>query len=175
MIELGDRHVDNIDPRGRTCAGVREQDNNSPPGTVIVFRAQPMTPPVTPATRITSTAEITLVRPGWIEQRYREGAQFTPEALWENLGVIAAFSASGPSVLLNIFPAGMVVNLLMMNEDHFREPRPRENIRALAVVTDSAEMHTASKLYFIYHQQPFDTAVFEDEFDARAWLRDRMA
>lgn len=131
--------------------------------------------PATPITRNTSTAQITLVRPGWIEQRFMDHAQFSPEALWENLGAIAAFSAYGPSVLLNIFPAGMVVSLPLMNENHFREQHPKENIRALAVVTDSAEMHTASKLYFIYHQQPFETAVFEDERDARAWLRERMA
>ncbi|MEO8589623.1 MAG: hypothetical protein ABI432_09655 [Flavobacteriales bacterium] len=133
-----------------------------------------MTPPETPTTRTTSTANITLVRAGWIEQRYREDAQFSPEAVWENMGTIAAFSAYGPSVVLNIFPAGMAVNLPLMNEDHFREPRPKENIRAMAVVTDSEEMLTASRLYFIYHQQPFETAVFEDEIDARAWLRKRM-
>lgn len=132
-----------------------------------------MTPPETPTTRSTSTAEITLVRPGWIEQRYRDDAQFSSEALWENLGVIAVFTAHGPCALLNIFPAGMVVSLPLMNDDHFREQRPKENIRALAVVTDSEEMRTASRLYFMYHQQPFDTGVFDDERDARAWLLER--
>lgn len=87
------------------------------------------------------------MRPGWIEQRYRDDAQFSPEALWENLGVIAAFTAHGHCALLNIFPASMVVSPPLMNEDHFREQRPKENIRALAVVTDSEEMRTASRLY----------------------------
>jgi hypothetical protein len=45
---------------------------------------------------------------------------------------------------------------------------------ALAVVVDSPEMYTASKLYFLYHQQPFETRVFEEERDARQWLREQL-
>jgi hypothetical protein len=35
-------------------------------------------------------------------------------------------------------------------------------------------MYTASKLYFLYHQQPFETRVFEEERDERQWLREHL-
>ena len=133
-----------------------------------------MTTPPTPITRTTATAEITLVRPGWIEQYYLPGTQFSQDMLVENQDAIAALSAYGPCVLLSVFDAGMKVMPPLMNRDHFREHRPQGNIRALAVVTDGEAMHTAAKLYFMYHLQPFETQVFEDEHDARAGLRERL-
>ena len=56
--------------------------------------------------------------------------------------------------MLSVFHAGMDINLPLMDRDHFREQRTKGNIRALAVVTDGEAMHTAAKLYFMYHQQP---------------------
>src|SRR5688572_9159597 len=70
-----------------------------------------MTEPQTPISRITATAEITLVRPGWIEQYYLPGTQFSQAMLEENQLVITDLSAYGPCVMLSVFHAGMEINL----------------------------------------------------------------
>jgi hypothetical protein len=69
----------------------------------------------------------------------------------------------------------MQVQPELMNNDVYRDQRNKGHMWALAVVVDSPEMYTASKLYFLYHQQPFETRVFEEEHDARRWLRDQLA
>lgn len=123
----------------------------------------------------TSTATLTLVEPGIIEQRYHDDAQFSPEGLQENIAAMEALcDHHGPCGILSIFPAGMEIHPGLMNNDVYREQRTKGHMKALAVVTDSQELYTASKLYFMYHQQPFATAVFEEEFDARRWLRQQL-
>jgi hypothetical protein len=127
-------------------------------------------------TTTTSTATLTVLEPGLIEQRYHVGAQFSREGLEENrLAVTAICEQHGPCVILGIFPAGMQVQPELMNNDVYRDQRNKGHMWALAVVVDSPEMYTASKLYFLYHQQPFETRVFEEEHDARRWLRDQLA
>lgn len=127
-----------------------------------------------PHERLTASAVIVMPRFGWIEQRYLDDAQFTEAAVAENQAVIDAFAEGRPYVLMNVFPAGMRVSLPLMDKDHYRDRRESDPVRAIAVVTDSAEMHTATKLYFLYHQQRFASEVFDDEEDARAWLRTFM-
>lgn len=128
----------------------------------------------TPITHRTATAEITRVRPGMIEQHFFADAQFTLDTVRANQAVIDELGGDGFYVLLSVFPAGVRVNLELMNMDHYRHQRSSNALRALAVVTDSEELHTASKLYFLYHQQAFPTQVFEDEHDARAWLEQHI-
>jgi hypothetical protein len=120
----------------------------------------------------TTTATLSLLEPGIIEQRYHDTAQFSQEALVENIEAMEALCGHhGPCGILSIFPAGMAIHPGLMNTDVYREQRTKGHMKALAVVTDSAELYTASKLYFLYHQQPFATKVFEDEHDALKWLR----
>jgi hypothetical protein len=123
----------------------------------------------------TATATLTLVERGIIEQRYHDTAQFSPEAMVENIAAMEELCGPhGPCGILSIFPAGMAIHPGLMNSDVYREQRTKGHMKALAVVTDSEELHTASKLYFLYHQQPFATRVFEEEHDARAWLRQQV-
>lgn len=139
------------------------------------FRDGPLPMASAVACITTSTATHTLVEPGIIEQRYHATAQFSPEAVLENIAAMEALCGHhGPCGVLSIFPAGMAVHADLMNSDVYREQRTKGHMKALAVVTDSAEMHTASKLYFIYHQQPFPTGVFEEEHDALLWLRQQL-
>ena len=56
----------------------------------------------------TSTADILLVRRGWVEQRYLKDAQFTDETVRENRDTIVALGAGAPYVLLNVFPLACV-------------------------------------------------------------------
>jgi hypothetical protein len=123
----------------------------------------------------TSTATHVLVEPGIIEQRYHDTAQFSPDALAENLAAMEVLCGHhGPCGILSIFPAGMAIHPGLMNTDVYRDQRTKGHMKALAVVTDSAELYTASKLYFLYHQQPFATKVFEEEHDALKWLRQQV-
>lgn len=123
-----------------------------------------------PLQRRTTSALIVRPHPGWIEQRYMDDVQFTEAVLMENQKAIDELAEGGPYVLLTMFPAGLQVSLPMMDKDHFRDQREANAVRAIAVVTDSAEMQTACKLYFLYHQQFFVSEVFEDEDSARTWL-----
>ena len=123
----------------------------------------------------TPLAKLTFLEPGIIEQRYLDNAQFSPEGLLQNLAAMETLcDHHGKCCLLSIFPAGMQVKADLMNNDHYRDQRNKGQIRALAVVTDSMEMHAASKLYFMYHQQPFETRVFEEEVDALRWLQSQL-
>ncbi len=128
----------------------------------------------TPIKHRTATAEIMRVRRGLIEQHFFADTQFSLDAIEANHAVINELSGEEPYVLLSVFPAGLRANPELMNMDHYRDHRSSNALRALAVVTDSQELHTASKLYFLYHQQAFPTQVFEDEFDARAWLAEQL-
>lgn len=120
----------------------------------------------------TATATLTWTAPCILVLRYRDDAQFSPEDVQENMAVIAEMCGrKGPCCLLNIFPAGMKVQPPMMNNDYYRDQRDQQGIKAMAVVTDSMEMYTASKLYIMYHPQPFDARVFEEEREALEWLK----
>lgn len=126
-------------------------------------------------TTTTSTATLTVLEPGLIEQRYHVGAQFSTEGLEENrMAMEALCEHHGPCGILSIFPSGIRVQPELMNTDVYREQRGKGHMRALGVVVDSPEMYAASKLYFLYHQQPFETKVFEEERDARQWLRELL-
>jgi len=129
-----------------------------------------------PTSVTTALATLTVLEPGIIEQRYHADAQFTPEGLVEIIAAMEVLCAHhGRCCILSIFPAGMQVQPELMNNDVYREQRNKGHMRALAVVVDGPEMYTASKLYFLYHQQPFETKVFEEEFEARKWLRELLA
>jgi hypothetical protein len=124
----------------------------------------------------TSTATLVLLEPGLIEQRYHQNAQFSLAGIQENIASIATLCGHhGPCGLLLIIPSGVAVQPGLMNTDLYRDQRNTGYIRALAVVVDDPELYTASKLYFLYHQQPFETMVFEEEHDARRWLRVQLA
>jgi hypothetical protein len=132
-------------------------------------------PSLDPVTIVTSNARLTLLEPGIIEQRYLADAQFTTEGLQENIAAMETLcDHHGQCCILSIFPSGMQVQPELMNSDIYRDQREKGHMRALALVVDSPEMYTASKLYFLYHQQPFETKVFEEEHDARKWLRDLL-
>lgn len=111
---------------------------------------------------------------GFIEQRYLDDAQFSAEAVAENIKAIASLCKKGTCALLTVFPRGIQVNKDLMNKDLFRAYRDKPYVCAIAVVTDSTAMHMASKVYFTYHPQAFPTRIFEEEDDARQWLNEQL-
>ena len=127
-----------------------------------------------PPTIETATAFVTLTEPWLIEQRYKPITSITFANVHENSDARAQLCPEHPCALLVVVPKEIVPDPSMSNEDHFRSARAKAHILALAVVTDSSMMTTVSKLYFMYHPQAFETKVFEEEYDARKWLRDKV-
>ena len=130
--------------------------------------------PGEPPTIETATAFVTLTEARLIEQRYKPIAVLTFENIHENADARSRLSPDQACTLLVVIPKEMVPDPPLSNEDHFRSTRAKSHILALAVVTDSSMMTAVSKLYFMYHPQAFETKVFEEEYDARMWLRSKM-
>jgi hypothetical protein len=105
----------------------------------------------------TSLATLTLVEPRFIEQRYEPTARFDLAGLEENQRAREQLCAGMLCAVMVVIPAEMPVHPPSVNMDHFRAERAKRNILALAVVTDSAMMHTTTKLYFMYFQQVSST------------------
>ena len=123
----------------------------------------------------TSTAIFERMAPRYIQQRYKPDARITSECVQENQLVRQRLCNGEPCAVMVVFPAEVRVNPAATNTDHFRDDRAKGNILALAVVTDSAQMHTATKLYFMYFQQAFPVKVFDEERDAHRWLLQHLA
>lgn len=127
-----------------------------------------------PLTIETATAFVSLTEPRLIEQRYKAVAVLTFENIHENSDARARLSPEQACAVMVVVPKEMIPDRPLSNEDHFRSTRAKAHILALAVVTDSSMMTAVSKLYFMYHPQAFETKVFEDENDARKWLRNKL-
>ncbi len=123
----------------------------------------------------TDTADITMIGPRLIEQRFRPDARFSVDAFERNGIARKKVSNGKPCALLIIIPAEIPVHPPSTNQDHFRKERKAGSVLALAVVTNSEAISAVSKFYFRYHPQPFDVRVFDDEDMARTWLIDKLS
>ena len=108
--------------------------------------------------------------PAFVEQRWHADAVFSPEAVERNQQAIDDLADGQPYVLMNIFPSAMQVSMELMNKDHYRERRDTDPVIAIATVVGGETMLAATRLYFMFHPQPFPVGVFEEERDAREWL-----
>jgi len=122
----------------------------------------------------TSTASLTLVEPGFIEQRYRSSARFCVKSLAETRKAREKFCSERPCVVMVVIPAEVPIESSLANVDHFRKESGERSILALAVVTDGAMLTSVSKFYFMYFPQSFPVKIFERESDARTWLRQHL-
>ena len=122
----------------------------------------------------TSIATVSLTGPRFVEQRIKPTARFETEGLKENNEALEQLCNGTLCAVLVVIPAEVPVNLPVVNVDHFRSEREKRCILAMAVVTDSAIMHATAKLYFMYFQQAFPAKVFEEEGDARTWLKEQL-
>lgn len=120
----------------------------------------------------TSTARLELVAPGFIEQHYRGDAVFAPGVFERNRKARWKLAANKPHVLLIVLPPELPVHPPSTNEDHYRKDSDARMILALAVVAQSTAVNAATKFYFRYHAQAFDVHVFEEEDEARQWLKE---
>ncbi len=123
----------------------------------------------------TRLATMSLVEPGLIVQRFREGAKLDRPGFEENRKARAELSAGGRHAMLSVFPKDIDFELEITTRDHFQPERERNTLVALAVVAHDTLATSLSKLFFSYYPQVFDTAMFEGEVEALVWLRDKLA
>ena len=117
----------------------------------------------------------TLVDDHLIEQRYHPDARFSPALLKEARLARQKITRKGACALLVVIPPEIPVHPPSTNEDHLRQESQQRSILALAVVAENTAVNAATKFYFRYYPQSFETKVFIHEDDARQWLNLQMA
>lgn len=122
----------------------------------------------------TPTARIELVAPRMVEQHYRHDAVFAPGVFERNRKARWKLTGNAPHAVLIILPPELPVHPPSTNEDHFRKDSDARMIIALAVVAQNTAVNAATKFYFRYYAQAFETRVFEGEEEARSWLLGRL-
>ncbi len=128
--------------------------------------------PLTPLGQLFTTV---LIDAHLIEQRYHPHARFSPALLKEARKARERITRKGACAVLVIIPPEIPVDPPSTNEDHLREESDQRSIIAMAVVAENTAVNTATKFYFRYYPQAFETKVFAEEDEARAWLQQQLA
>ena len=128
--------------------------------------------PSTPLGQLFTTV---LIEAHLIEQRYHPCARFSPALLKEARKARERITRRGACAVLVVIPPEIPLDPPSTNEDHLREESQGRSILALAVVAENVAMNTATKFYFRYYPQAFETMVFTEEEDARAWLNKQLS
>lgn len=121
---------------------------------------------------MTDTADVTLVAPRFIEQRFRVDGNYAAASIERNRLARKKVSGGNPCVVMIVIPPELPVDPSSANVDHFRKDSETRSIIAMALVTSTVEQNTATKFYFRYYAQAFEVRVFEEETEAREWLND---
>lgn len=128
--------------------------------------------PSTPLGQLFTTV---LIEARLIEQRYHPFARFSPALLKEARKARERITRKGACAVLVVIPAEIPVDPPSTNEDHLRDESQGRSIIAMAAVAESAAMNAATKFYFRYYPQAFETKVFVEEAEAREWLSEQIA
>jgi len=123
-----------------------------------------------PRTIETRLATMTMVEPGYLEQRFRPNIRIDLTGFEENRKARFALAGEEPCVMLSIFPQEIDFDVQITSSDHFAPERGKETLTALAVVANDSMFEMVSRLYFAYFPQVFNTRVFSSEQEARNWL-----
>ncbi|MBL8009933.1 MAG: hypothetical protein JNJ64_04950 [Flavobacteriales bacterium] len=129
----------------------------------------------TPRSIETRIATITLVHPGFIEQRYKLGERIDLPGFAENKRARLELAQGMPCVMLSIIPKDMDFDMEVTGVDHFGPERGQDTLRALAVVVHDSMAEMVTELFFTYFPTVFRTGVFNDETEARRWLQLQLA
>lgn len=117
---------------------------------------------------------MTLVEPGFIEQRFRYGERIDLAGFAENRRARFELAGGTPHVMLSIVPRDMDFEVSVTSVDHFAPEREQDTLRALAVVVSDNMSEMVAKLFFSYFPTVFRTKVMSDEAEARTWLKEQM-
>lgn len=127
-----------------------------------------------PRTIETRIATMSLVAPGFIEQRFRVGARIDLAGFAENKKARLQLAGGTTCVMLSVIPKDMDFDVGVTTVDHFAPERGSDTLQALAVVVQDNMMEMVAKLFFSYFPQVFRTKVMDNEDDARLWLQQQM-
>jgi len=128
--------------------------------------------PFTQRTIETRCASMSLVAPGFIEQRFSATATIDRAGFEENRIARQELGGESPYVMLSIIPEGIDFELAVTSTDHFKPERGKSHLVALAVVVSDGMGEAIAKLYFSYFPTDFPARVFHEERAAREWLAD---
>lgn len=120
----------------------------------------------------TRLATMVLTATGFIEQRFREGVKLDREGFEENRRARQELCGSGPYVMLSILPEDLDFELTVLSSDHFGAAAEIAGLTALAVVAHGKLIQGVSAIFFKYFPPQFPARIFNNETDAREWLRE---
>ena len=118
----------------------------------------------------TKLATMSLVAPGYIEQRFRVGVAMDREGFEENRQVRHMLGGAAPYVMLSVIPEGVDFQLDVVTIDHFGMEPEGSGLSALAVVAGDNLLTSITHLFFKYFPPSFPARVFNNEAGAQAWL-----
>lgn len=127
-----------------------------------------------PRTIETRIATMSLVAPGFIEQRFRLGTRIDLAGFAENKKARFELADGVTCVMLSVIPKDMDFDVSVTTVDHFGPERGMDTLQALAVVVQDNMSEMVTKLFFSYFPQVFRTKVMDNEDDARMWLQQQM-
>ncbi len=127
-----------------------------------------------PRTIETRIATMSLVAPGFIEQRFRLGARIDLAGFKENKEARFTLADGVTCVMLSVIPKDMDFDVNITTVDHFAPERGLDTLQALAVVVQDNMSEMVAKLFFSYFPQVFRTKVMDNEEEARVWLQQQM-
>lgn len=127
-----------------------------------------------PRTIETRIATMSLVAPGFIEQRFQLGARIDLAGFKENKEARFALADGATCVMLSVIPKDMDFDVSITTVDHFGPERGNDTLQALAVVVQDNMSEMVAKLFFSYFPQVFRTKVMDNEDAARLWLQQQI-
>lgn len=127
-----------------------------------------------PRTIETKIATMALVARGFIEQRFRSGTRIDLPGFAENKQARFELMAGETCAMLSIIPKDMDFDVSVTSVDHFGPERGGDTLKALAVVVNDNMAEMVTKLFFSYFPTVFRTHVFDNEEEARSWLKEQL-
>lgn len=121
----------------------------------------------------TRLATMSLMEPGFIEQRFHEGVKLDRAGFEENRAVRHALAGSEPYVMLSIIPEEIDFELNIVSTDHFGAEEEIAGLTALAVVAHGQLVQGVTAIFFKYFPPQFPARIFSAEAPAREWLMEQ--
>lgn len=118
----------------------------------------------------TSIAQLTRVRPDYLEVVYQPGSTLSNASLREVRDARRELMGATPYAMFSMLPDDIDFELGAMNVDHLADDRRDGNFLAIAVVTRTNMIEMILKLYFSYYPLLTRLLVTDKEEEARAWM-----
>ncbi len=122
----------------------------------------------------TSIAQLTRVRPDYLEVFYHPGTKLTTASLKEVRDARHELMGTTPYAMFSVLPDDVDFELSAMNVDHLADDRRDGNFLAIAVVTRTNMIEMILKLYFSYYPLLTRLLVTDKQEEARAWMDEQF-